>query len=92
MDRRAALQLRGGDPLDLHGVVGNEPVAALDQKQIDFSISEYVMRLYQNGSASGTGTQKAKWSVYTSDLKSKYAESTTGTASNAKVTLLLEWQ
>ena len=62
------------------------------KKQIDFGVSEYVMRLYQNGSNSGTGTQKAKWSVYTSDLKSKYAESTTGTASNAKVTLLLEWQ
>lgn len=62
------------------------------KKQIDFSISEYVMRLYQNESTSGTGTQKSKWSVYTSDLKSKYAESTTGTASNAKVTLLLEWQ
>lgn len=62
------------------------------KKKIDFSISKYMMRLYQNGSASGTGTQKAKWSVYTSDLKSKYAESTTGTASNAKVTLLLEWQ
>lgn len=62
------------------------------KKQIDFGVSEYVMRLYQNGSASGTGTQKAKWGVYTSDLKSKYAESTTGTASNAKVTLLLEWK
>ena len=62
------------------------------KQQIDFSVSKYVMRLYQNGSTSGTGTQKAKWSVYTSDLKSKYAESTTGTASNAEVTLLLEWQ
>lgn len=62
------------------------------KKQIDFSVSEYVMRLYQYESSSEKGVQKAKWSVYTSDLKSKYAESTTGTASNAKVTLLLEWQ
>lgn len=62
------------------------------KKQIDFSVSEYVMRLYQNGSTSGTGTQKAKWIIYPSNIKSKYAESTTGTASNAKVTLLLEWQ
>lgn len=62
------------------------------KKQIDFGVSEYVMRLYQYESSSEKGVQKAKWSVYTSDLKSKYAESTTGTASNAKVTLLLEWQ
>lgn len=62
------------------------------KKQIDFSVSEYVMRLYQNGSTSGTGTQKAKWSIYPSIIKSKYAESTTGTASNAQVTLLLEWK
>lgn len=62
------------------------------KKQIDFSVSEYVMRLYQNGSTSGTGTQKVKWSVYPSIIKSKYAESTTETDSNAKVTLLLEWQ
>lgn len=62
------------------------------KKQIDFSVSEYVLRLYQNGSTSGTGTQKAKWIVYPSNIKSKYAESTTGTASNARVTLLLEWK
>lgn len=63
-----------------------------NKKQIDFSKSEYVMRLYQNGSTSGTGTQKASWSVYPGNIKSKFAKQTTGTASNAKVTLLLEWQ
>ena len=63
-----------------------------NKKQIDFSKSEYVMRLYQNGSTSGTGTQKASWSVYPENIKSKFAEQTTGTASNAKVTLLLEWK
>lgn len=63
-----------------------------NKKQIDFSKSEYVMRLYQNGSTSGTGTQKASWSVYSENIKSKFAEQTTGTASNAKVTLLLEWK
>ncbi len=63
-----------------------------NKKQIDFSKSEYVMRLYQNGSTSGTGTQKASWSVYPENIKSRFAEQTTGTASNAKVTLLLEWK
>lgn len=62
------------------------------KKQIDFSKSEYVLRLYQNSSTSGTGKQVAKWSVYPSNLKSKYSEKTTGTSSNAKVTLLLEWK
>lgn len=61
------------------------------KKQIDFSKSEYVMRLHQNRSASGDGSQIVKWTVYPSDLKKNFSEQTTGTANNAKVTLLLEW-
>lgn len=63
-----------------------------NKKQIDFSKSEYVMRLQQNGSTSGDGSQVAKWTVYPSNLKKNFSEQTTGTASNAKVTLLLEWK
>ena len=62
-----------------------------NKQQIDFSKSEYVMRLYQNSTSSGTGTQKASWSVYPSKLKEMYSEQTTGVNSNSKVTLLLEW-
>lgn len=62
------------------------------KKQIDFSVSEYVMRLYQNESTSGTGTQKAKHSVYPSNIKSKYAECVSCTTNNSKVTMILEWQ
>lgn len=61
------------------------------KKQIDFNKSEYVVRLYQNGSTSGDGEQKAKWNVYPADIKAKYLESVTGSVNNAKVTLLFEW-
>lgn len=61
-----------------------------NKKQVDFSKSEYVIRLYQKESTSGNGTQKANWSMYPSELK--YKESITGIATNAQVTLLLEWQ
>lgn len=61
------------------------------KKQIDLSISEYVLRLYKNSSTSGGGTQIDNWSVFTSNLKSNYPEKLTATGTNSKVLLLLEW-
>ncbi len=62
------------------------------KKQLDLSNSKHVMRLYQNSKSSGTGSQVASWVVNTSNLKSGFPESTTGSSSNAKVTLLLKWE
>lgn len=62
-----------------------------NKKKIDFSQSEYVMRLYKNSGTSGTGSQVAAWSISISDLKSKFSETRTGISDNAKVKILLEW-
>lgn len=62
------------------------------KQKIDFGKNEYMLRLYQNTKASGTGTQVAKWKVDPSDIKLKFKESITGSNSNAKVTLNFEWK
>lgn len=62
------------------------------KRQIDFGESKYIMRLYQNSSKSGSGSQIEKFSIYTNDIKTKYLESITGTTKNAKIKLLLNWE
>lgn len=61
------------------------------KKKIDFGNTEHVMRLYQNSSTSGKGSQVAAWEITTKTIKSKFPESQTGTADNAQVKILLEW-
>lgn len=61
------------------------------KKQIDLSESKYVLRLYENSSTSGGGSQVAKWNILTSDLKSKYPSKVTKTSGDASVTMLLDW-
>lgn len=62
------------------------------KREIDLSLTKYMMRLYKNSDTSGKGTQVASWSVSTSNLKSKFPTKTTGISDNASVTLLLQWE
>lgn len=61
------------------------------KRELDFSNSKHVMRLYKNSNTSGMGTQVAAWEISTSNVKTKFPETQTGTTDNAQVVLSLEW-
>lgn len=63
-----------------------------NKQEVDFGKSEYVVRLYKNNKTSGKGAQVSSWSIYPSNIKSKFYESLTCTSNNAKVKLLFEWK
>lgn len=58
---------------------------------IDFSLSEYVIRLYKNSSTSGTGTQVKSWKLSTSEIKNKYSEGYILSGNNSKITVVFKW-
>lgn len=60
--------------------------------KIDFSNSEYIMRLCQSSSASGDGKEIAAWSIKTDKIKKEFSQKISGSDERSKVSLLLEWQ
>lgn len=62
-----------------------------NKQQIDFSKSEYVVRLYRNSKPSGKGTQVEYWSIFPSGLKSNFDEKIKKTSGKSSITLNLGW-
>ena len=63
-----------------------------NKQQIDFSKSEYVVRLYKNSKPSGKGTQVENWSIFPSDLKKSFDEKIKKVHGKSSITLNLEWK
>ena len=62
-----------------------------NKQQIDFSKSEYVVRLYRNSKPSGKGTQVEYWSIFPSGIKSNFDEKIKKTNGKSSITLNLGW-
>lgn len=63
-----------------------------NKQQIDFSKSEYVIRLYRNSKPSGKGTQVEYCSIFPSGLKSNFDEKIKKTNGKSSITLNLDWR
>lgn len=63
-----------------------------NKQQIDFSKSEYVVRLYRNSKPSGKGTQVEYWSIFPSDLKNSFDEKIKRVHGKSSITLNLDWR
>lgn len=63
------------------------------KQKIDFGLSEFVIRLYQNSSNSGSGKQVEAWSGKTSGIKKYYHEELNcyNDYLTSKISLKLEW-
>lgn len=63
-----------------------------NKQQVDFTKTEYVIRLYKNNAPSGKGTQVASWIISPEHLKSLFFEHIYIETENSKVKLLFEWK
>lgn len=65
---------------------------AMSNKQaINFSLKNFVIRLYKNSSPSGTGTEVGHWILNTDEIKLDYPTGYTLSNKNSKIDVFFEW-
>lgn len=62
------------------------------KRQVDFSTSEYVIRLYQSSTGSDSGTQLYSWELSTSEIKNKYPTKYNLSAKNTKLSVIFGYE
>ena len=58
---------------------------------VDFSLKNFVIRLYKNSSSSGTGTEVDDWVLSTNEIQSDYPTGYQLSSKNMKINIFFEW-